>query len=498
MCGIIGISAESDIVGNLHEGLSTLQHRGQDAAGIMTFDGRQFHSKRGDGLVSDVFRRRDIERLRGTIGLGHVRYPTAGAYDISEAQPFYVNAPFGLALVHNGNLTNTEKLRKEMNAKNVRHLNTSSDSEILLNVFADELWGERMKKIQPKKLFAAIGRTMKRITGSYAVIVVIAGQGLLAFRDPLGNRPLAFGRRLGRTRDEYVFASENVALNVLGFEFLGDVQPGEAVFISNAGKVFRESCALPRWAPCIFEHVYLARPDAMLDQISVYKARLRMGEYLADEIAKAALPIDVVVPVPDTSRTAALTVAERLDVPYREGLIKNRYVARTFIMATQEKRKKSIRSKLIPIELELRNKNVLLVDDSIVRGNTSRQIIELVRQAGAKAVYLASASPALKYPCVYGVDMPTKKEFIANGLSIDEIRTALKADALFYLPLLDLVRACQAGNPSIPKFCTACFTGKYPTKEVTPMYLAEIERARESSRAAGEEEDGHEPQLSLL
>lgn len=487
MCGIIGIVSENEVVGDLIEGLSTLQHRGQDAAGIVTYDGRQLHAKRGDGLVSDVFRRRDIERLRGFAGVGHVRYPTAGSYDISEAQPFFVNAPFGLVLVHNGNLTNTEKLRAEINKKNVRHLNTTSDSEILLNVLADELWREKMQTLHPKNLFAAVRRTMGRISGSYAVIVVIAGEGVLAFRDPLGNRPLAFGRRAGRTRDEFMFASENVALKVLDFDFEGDVAPGEAVFVNFAGKVTRSNCVKPNWAPCIFEHVYLARPDATIDQISVHKARLRMGDALAKEIAKAKLPIDVVVPVPDTSRTAALTVAEKLGVRYREGLIKNRYIARTFIMATQEKRQKSIRQKLIPIELELRGKNVLLVDDSIVRGNTSRQIIEMVRDAGAKQVYLASASPALKHPCVYGVDMPSKKEFIANGLSVEEVKKALKADALFYLPLPDLVKACHSGNPAIPRFCTACFDGKYPTKEVTAKYLDDVEKARNTSRQVSDE-----------
>ncbi len=492
MCGIIGISSADSVVGDLYDGLSTLQHRGQDAAGIMTFDGQQFHSKRGDGLVRDVFRSKDVTRLAGTTGIGHVRYPTAGSYDVRETQPFFVNAPHGLSLVHNGNLTNTTKLRRELNQKNIRHLNTDSDSEVLLNVFAEELWYQRLKKTQPSKIFAAVKKTMRRVTGSYAVVVLIAGQGLLAFRDPQGLRPLTLAKRQAAARDEYLVASEGVTAIALGYEVLGDIAPGEAVFISDAGKLSRQQCMPITWSPCIFEHVYLARPDAVIDQISVYKTRLRAGEYLANQIKKAKLKIDVVVPVPDTSRTAALTVASVLGVKYREGLIKNRYVARTFIMSTQAKRQKSIRHKLIPIELELRKKNVLLVDDSIVRGNTSRQIVEMVRGAGAKKVYLASASPALKYPCPYGVDMPSKSEFIANKLSTEQIRKVLKVDALFYLDKKNLVKSCQAGNATIKRFCTACFDGKYPTKEVTPKYLADCERARAANH------DETEGQLTLL
>jgi amidophosphoribosyltransferase len=492
MCGIVGISAEHQVVAELYDGLSTLQHRGQDAAGIMTFDGRQFHSKRGDGYVRDVFRRGDVERLVGQLGLGHVRYPTAGSYDVRETQPFFVNAPHGLALVHNGNLTNTEKLRAELNRNNVRHLNTSSDSEILLNVFAEELWREKMRKTSPQKIFAAVSRTMKRIAGSYAVIIMIAGHGMLAFRDPLGLRPLCLARSRGAARSNFLVASESVTAAALDYDLIGDFAPGEAVFISEVGKLSRKQCQPTRWSPCIFEHVYLARPDAVIDKISVYKARLRSGEYLAQEIKKANLSIDVVVPVPDTSRSAALTVAQELGVKYREGLIKNRYVARTFIMPTQAKRNKSIRHKLIPIELELRNKNILLVDDSIVRGNTSRKIVEMVRSVGAKKVYMASASPALRHPCPYGVDMPSRGELLAHNLTTEQICKAINADALFYLPLKGLVGACRSGNSEIKKFCTACFDGKYPTKEVTPKYLADCERARAASRGV---DDG---QLTLL
>lgn len=495
MCGIIGIVAENPVIGDLYDGLSTLQHRGQDAAGIFTYDGKQVHERKGRGLVRDVITSQDVRKLKGNLGIGHVRYPTAGSYSEAESQPFYVNSPFGLALVHNGNLTNPETLRKELNSKEIRHLNTKSDSEILLNVLADEISRQQMKRFSAEKLFSAVSKTMKRVNGSYAAVVLIAGQGLLAFRDPEGLRPLCIGKRKGKTQDEYTVASENVALAVLGYEMLGDIQAGEAVWITQAGKITRKQCAHPNWAPCIFEYVYLARPDATIDNVSVYKARLRSGEFLAAQIRKANLPIDVVIPVPDTSRAAALTVASSLGVRFREGLIKNRYIGRTFIMPTQAKRNKSIRHKLTPIELEIRKKNVLLVDDSIVRGNTSRQLVEMVRAAGAKKVYLAAASPALKFPCVYGVDMPSKKEFIANGLTTDEICKQLKADALFYLPLPDLVESCQyAKSRHRKKFCTACFDGKYPTKEVTPKYLAEVEKAREDSRGIGEDPT----QLTLL
>jgi len=494
MCGVLGISAENEVIGELYDGLATLQHRGQDAAGVMIYDGKQFHAKRGSGLVRDVIRTKDVSKLHGSTGIGHVRYPTAGTYDnTAEAQPFFVNSPFGLALVHNGNLTNTAKLQRELNSKEIRHLNTSSDSEVLLNIFADELSKQNPRKFSTKKLFAAVKKTMHRVSGSYAAIILIAGQGMLAFRDLGGIRPLCFGEKKGATRSEFAVASEDVALSVLGYEFIADVQPGEAIWISTAGKLTRKKCVPPSWSSCIFEYVYLARPDAKIDNVSVYKSRLRMGEYLADEIMKAKLKIDVVVPIPDTSRTAALTTATKLGVRYREGLIKNRYIGRTFIMPTQAKRNKSIRHKLIPIELELRKKNVLLVDDSIVRGNTSRQIVEMVRAAGAKNVFLASASPKIKFPCVYGVDMPSKKEFIANGLSTEQIRQQIKVDALFYLPLPLLKKSCEFKHSLSRKFCTACFDGKYPTKEVTKKYLFETERLRELSRK--NEEGG---QLTLL
>ena len=492
MCGVLGISTEGEAVGELYDGLATLQHRGQDAAGVMLFDGNQFHTKRGSGLVRDVIKPKDIPDLMGKVGIGHVRYPTAGTYSSEEAQPFFVNSPFGLGIVHNGNLTNTEKLRKEL-SKEGRHLNTTSDSEILLNVFSRELRRQKIEKFSVTKLFAAAKRTMQRVTGSYAAVILVGGYGLLALRDPGGIRPLALGKRRGHKHPAYAVASEDTALSVLGYKFAGDVQPGEAVFLADSGKFTRQKLIPSRWSPCIFEYVYLARPDSKIDDISVYRSRLRSGESLAAEIKKQKLPIDVVVPVPDTSRAAALALASSLKVRYREGLIKNRYIGRTFIMPNQAKRQKSIRYKLIPLTLELRGKNVLLVDDSIVRGNTSRQIVEMVRGAGAKKVYFASCSPPLRSPCVYGVDMPSKKEFVANKLSIEGIRKKLKADALFYLPLPSLIKACQFGGGKVSKFCTACFDGKYPTKEVTAKYLANVEKARaDSAKKEGKE------QLTLL
>jgi amidophosphoribosyltransferase len=485
MCGILGISSETSSVEKLYDGLATLQHRGQDAAGMLIFDGEHIHLKRGSGLVRDVFKAKDFARLKGNFGIGHVRYPTAGNFGTTEAQPFFINSPFGLGIAHNGNLTNTAKLRQELIFKEACYLNTKSDSEVLLNIFARELRKQKMTRFSVSKLFAATKKTMQRIKGSYAAVILIAGQGILAIRDPQGLRPLSFGKRQGHTRPEFAIASEDIALSVLDFSQIEDVKPGEAIWFANNGKLIRQNCITKNWSPCIFEYVYLARPDAKIDDVSVYRSRLRAGQYLAKEIKKSNLKIDVVVPVPDTSRAAAIALAEELGLCYREGLIKNRYIARTFIMSTQSKRQKSIRHKLIPLPLELKNKNVLLVDDSIVRGNTSRQIIELVRQAGARKVFFASASPPIKFPCVYGVDMPSKSEFIANGLSIDQIQKQLKADALFYLPLPDLKKICEFKSVKNRKFCTACFTGKYPTK-ISRKYLTEIEKNRAASRKVGE------------
>jgi amidophosphoribosyltransferase len=476
MCGIIGIHSNDTVAPELYDGLMMLQHRGQDAAGMVTFDGQQLHMHKDDGLARSVFNEEEIFRLKGNIGMAHVRYPTAGTYDSSEAQPFYVNAPFGIALIHNGNLTNTTELRKQILEESHRHLNTQSDSEVLLNVLADEIGKQGVVKVGPEEIFAAMEGVFKRVKGGYAVIAIIAGQGMLAFRDPNAIRPLIMGQRNGA---DTVFASESVALDVLGFETIGDLKPGEAVFVDLEGKVSRQVCAeSPVYTPCIFEYVYFARPDSMIDDISVYKARLRMGQNLAKQIKEANLDIDVVIPVPTTSRHSAVPLAYELGVKYREGLVKNRYVGRTFIMPGQEQRQASIRRKLNPIQLEIKDKNILLVDDSIVRGNTSKKIVEMVREMGAKKVYFASCAPALHHPCVYGIDMPSRKEFVANELTTEETAKQIGADALFYQKIEDLVDAVSEGNPHVNKFCMACFDGNYPTADVTEEVLRAAEDAR--------------------
>ncbi len=487
MCGIIGIHSKDPVVYQLYDGLLMLQHRGQDAAGMVTYDG-QIHLHKGDGLVSDVFKQKEVDRLKGNMGMGHVRYPTAGTYDSAEAQPFYVNSPFGIALVHNGNLTNTESLRKEVLEKDQRHLNTKSDSEVLLNILAYEIGKVTTKDLLPEEIFKAMEMVFKRVRGGYAVIAVIAGHGLLAFRDPHGIRPLIMGEKVDGLYKDSIFASESVALDVLGFKVLRDLEPGEAVFIDMKGEVHTKICAVKKnFTPCIFEYVYFARPDSMIDKISVYKSRLRMGEKLAKKIKKAGIDIDVVIPVPTTSTHSAVTMAYELGVKYREGLIKNRYIGRTFIMPGQATRQKSIRRKLNPIQLEIKDKNVLLVDDSIVRGNTSRKIIEMVREMGAKKVYFASCSPALHHPCVYGIDMPSRKEFVANELNTEETAKAIGADALFYQDIEDLVEAVSEGNRDIKNFCMACFDGNYPTSDVTEEVLKAAEENRIKSRIAENE-----------
>lgn len=478
MCGIIGILGNHHVVQDLYDGLITLQHRGQDAAGIMTFDGEKFHLRKGDGLVREVFKQHHIVRLKGNMGIGHVRYPTAGTYDPLESQPFYVNSPFGLSLIHNGNLTNYIQLAKKLKTNNLRHLETSSDSEVLLNVVADELLKLQTTDLTPAKLFKAMEQVYKRLTGSYSAIMMIANHGLLAFRDPQAHRPLIFGQRRNGLSHEYMVASESVALTALGFEVVRDLKPAEVLYIDKQRQVHSHIVAKPNVAPCVFEWIYLARPDSTIDKVSVYKARLRMGHTLAQKIKKKKLKIDVVVPIPDSSRSAAIPIANELKVKYREALVKNRYIGRTFIMPGQTMRKKSIQYKLNPIPLELKNKNVLLVDDSIVRGNTSKQIIEMVRKAGARKVYLASYSPPLISPCVYGVDIPTRKELIASDMTVEQVREAIGADELFYQDVDALFDAIHKGNPAIKRACMACLTGKYPTKEVTPAMLAEVERIR--------------------
>lgn len=505
MCGIIGITGQHHVVQDLYDGLVTLQHRGQDAAGIMTYDGAKFHLRKGDGLVREVFKPHNSSKLKGFMGLGHVRYPTAGGYDASESQPFYVNAPFGIALIHNGNLTNYVKLAKDVESNNIRHLNTGSDSEVLLNVVADEILKLHEDRLTPAFLFQAMDRVYKRITGSYSVIMMIGGHGLVAFRDPQAHRPLIYGQRVDGPNVEYMVASESVALSAMGFEVVRDLKPGEVLYIDTQKNIHTHVAAKPNLAPCSFEWIYLARPDSTLDKVSVYKARLRMGEYLSKKIKKSKIEVDVVIPIPDSSRSAAITLAHQLGVKYREGLMKNRYIGRTFIMPGQAMRNKSIRYKLTPIELEFKGKNVLLVDDSIVRGNTSRQIVDMVRKAGAKKVYFASCAPPLTHPCVYGVDIPTKKELIAHNMTVDEIAKALGVDALFYQEVADLKKSISVGNPAIKNPCMACFTGLYPTPEVTRETLAEVERMRscETMKEVGDDpllssDNVSEDQMSML
>jgi len=494
MCGILGIIRNTPAVQDLYDGLVVLQHRGQDAAGIATYDGQQIHLKKGNGLVRDVFRTKNMMRLKGNMGIGHVRYPTAGCSSAEEAQPFYVNAPFGIALAHNGNLTNYDKLKKEVHEHNMRHLNTTSDSEVLLNILAFELSVEVKKRseLKPAQLFKAMKRVFKRVEGGYSVVSLIVDHGILAFRDPNGIRPLTLGMRKNGGKPEYAISSESVAIQTLGFKILRDVAPGEAVYIDKNHNLHTEQCAKAVPRPCIFEHVYLARPDSMIDGISVYKTRLRMGQYLANQIKKDKLDIDVVIPVPETSRHIAITLASELNVKYREGFMKNRYIGRTFIMPNQAVRKKSIRYKLNPITLEFRNKNVLLVDDSIVRGNTSKQIVEMVRESGAKKVYFASAAPPLINPCVYGIDMPSRKDFIANKLEHDEICKMIEADKLYYQKYEDLEKAAHVGNPKIKKFCWACMGGKYPAGNITEEVLQRVEQQRDTCEPMDED------QLTLL
>jgi amidophosphoribosyltransferase len=457
-----------------------LQHRGQDAAGVATLKGHRINLHKAGGLVRDVFDAADMARLKGRIGIGHVRYPTAGVDDSSEAQPFYVNSPYGIALGHNGNLINTEELSQELFASDRRHLNTRSDSEVLLNVLAHELHKQNPVRLNPEHVFTAVDAVYRRCRGAYSAVALICGHGLLGFRDPHGIRPMVLGSRETRKGIEYALASESVALDALGFELMRDLQPGECVFISKQGELHsRVSLQQRELTPCIFEFVYLARPDSLLDDISVYKARLRMGEALARKILRERPDhdIDVVIPVPDTSRTAALPLAYQLDVKYREGFIKNRYIARTFIMPGQQTRKKSVKQKLNAIDLEFRRKNVLIVDDSVVRGTTSKQIIQMAREAGARKVYFASAAPPVRYPNIYGIDMPAPAELIASGRSVEEIQRKLGADWLIYQDLKDLIEACREGNERITRFDTSCFSGEYITG-VQDGYLEKLEAQR--------------------
>ncbi|MCK5716729.1 MAG: amidophosphoribosyltransferase [Thiomargarita sp.] len=481
MCGIIGIVGKSSVNQALYDGLTMLQHRGQDAAGIVTYENDRLYLRKNNGLIRDVFQTRHMLNLRGNMGIGHVRYPTAGCESSAEAQPFYVNSPYGITLAHNGNLINANVLRKELFKDELRHINTDSDSEILLNVFAHELHKLNKLNINHKDIFKAISTLHKRCRGAYAAVAMITGVGLVAFRDPYGIRPCVFGKRTTASGTEYMVASESVAINVLGFELVRDIAPGEAIFISMDGQLYTHQCAKHAiQSPCIFEIVYMARPDSIMDGISVYKARLTMGKMLAKKILRLypKHDIDVVIPIPDTSRTAALQLARHLDCKYREGFVKNRYIPRTFIMPGQEMRHKSVRQKLNAINLEFKNKNVLLVDDSIVRGTTSQQIIKMARDSGAKKVYFASAAPPVRYPNVYGIDMPSPQELLAHNRTTQEIAKIIGADWLVYQDLSDLLKCARKGNKNIKKFDTSCFTGHYVTGDVDQDYLDQVESHR--------------------
>lgn len=481
MCGIAGIVSHQNVNQELYDALTVLQHRGQDAAGIVTCDKGRFYLRKDNGLARDVFSNEQMTKLKGSMGIAHVRYPTAGCFSSAEAQPFYVNSPYGLTLAHNGNLTNIEDLKKQLIMEDQRHINTDSDSEILLNIFAHELQKLGKLRLDIDDVFQAVSSVHKRCQGAYAVVVMIVGFGVLAFRDPYGIRPLVYGERKSAEGSDFMVASENVALSVLDFELIRDVNPGEAVFFESSGKLYSKQCsAKADHCPCIFEYVYFARPDSIIDDISVYKARLRMGEKLADKIL-CEWPnndIDVVIPIPDTSRTAALQMAFRLGVKFREGFMKNRYIGRTFIMPGQQMRKKSVKQKLNAIDLEFEGKNVLLVDDSIVRGTTSKQIIQMARAAGANKVYFASAAPPVRYPNVYGIDMPAVEELIAHNRTENEVGIAIGADKIFFQDLEDLIEAVQKGNPKIQHFDTSCFNQEYITGDVNTTYLQKINSLR--------------------
>ena len=495
MCGIVGVISTSPVNQLIYDALLLLQHRGQDAAGIATQQGRKFFMHKAKGMVKDVFRTRNMRALPGSCGLGQVRYPTAGnAASEEEAQPFYVNAPFGIVLVHNGNLTNAQSLKADLFNTDHRHINTESDSEVLLNVLADELdKATRGKALQPQDVFAAVQAVHKRIRGSYAVIALIAGHGVLAFRDPYGIRPLCIGRSPDGT---VMLASESVALEGTGHVFERDIQPGEAVFIGLDGKIAAQQCAAaPQLSPCIFEYVYLARPDSVMDGISVYQARLNLGQTLAKRVVSTVPPseIDVVVPIPESSRPSAMQLAQLLGLPYREGFVKNRYVGRTFIMPGQGVRKKSVRQKLNVIGSEFKGRNVLLVDDSIVRGTTSREIVQMARDAGARKVYLASAAPPVRYPNVYGIDMPTSSELVAHGRSVEEIRQIIGCDALIYQDVDAMKKAIGSLNAAIAGFDASPFDGVYVTGDITADGIAQLNEGRNG----GDEGDEDTSRLSL-
>ncbi|EIA4707920.1 amidophosphoribosyltransferase [Vibrio cholerae] len=480
MCGIVGIVGTTPVNQSIYDALTVLQHRGQDAAGICTIESNRFRLRKANGLVRDVFEAKHMQRLQGNVGIGHVRYPTAGSSSASEAQPFYVNSPFGITLAHNGNLTNANQVRQKLFEKDRRHVNTTSDSEVLLNVLAHEI--DTVKgNVTAEDVFRAISNVHRTIRGAYAVAAMIIGHGMIAFRDPHGIRPLCLGKREVNGQLEYMVASESVALDAVGFDFVRDVAPGEAIYATFDGELYTKQCAdNPALNPCIFEFVYFARPDSFIDKISVYSARVEMGKRLGERIKNdySDLDIDVVIPIPETSCDIALQIAQAIDKPYRQGFVKNRYVGRTFIMPGQQQRKKSVRRKLNAIRSEFKDKNVLLVDDSIVRGTTSEQIIEMARDSGAKKVYIVSAAPEIRFPNVYGIDMPSANELIAHGRDNDAICKQIGADALIFQTLEDLVEAVRCGNPDIVKFEASVFNGEYVTGDIDQQYLDFLESMR--------------------
>ncbi|PKF51772.1 amidophosphoribosyltransferase [Enterovibrio nigricans] len=491
MCGIVGIVGETPVNQSIYDALTVLQHRGQDAAGIVTIDNNRFRLRKANGLVKDVFQLKHMQRLQGTVGVGHVRYPTAGSSSASEAQPFYVNSPYGITLAHNGNLTNANQLRESLFAHDRRHLNTTSDSEILLNVLAHQIDKATSHPLTQDDVFSAVREVHCQVSGAYAVVAMIIGHGLIAFRDPDGIRPLCLGKREVNGRTEYMVASESVALDAVGFDFMRDVSPGEAVYITFEGELFTRQCSdSPSLSPCIFEFVYFARPDSFIDKISVYAARINMGKKLGAKIKREweDLDIDVVIPIPETSCDIALEIAQVLDKPYRQGFVKNRYVGRTFIMPGQQQRRKSVRRKLNAIRSEFKDKSVLLVDDSIVRGTTSEQIIEMARDAGAKRVYMASAAPEIRFPNVYGIDMPSANELIAHGREVDEINNIIGADGLIFQDLADLEDAVREGNTDIQQFESSVFSGHYVTSDIDQSYLDYIASLRNDETKAVKEQ----------
>ncbi|MCZ2720365.1 amidophosphoribosyltransferase [Marinomonas sp. 15G1-11] len=491
MCGIVGVVGTTMVNQVIFDALTLLQHRGQDAAGMVTSHNGKLFLRKDNGAVSEVFRTRHMKKLCGTIGIGHARYPTAGTSSSAEAQPFYVNSPYGISLAHNGNLTNTKKLAQEVFEADLRHINTTSDSEVLLNVLAHELHAEGKLVPKPSDIFNSLERVYARIQGGYAVVSLITGYGILAFRDPDGIRPLIYGSRETADGTEYMVASESVALDAAGFKVERDINPGEAIFVDVNRNIHFKQCTPAKVArPCLFEYVYFARPDTVIDNISVYKARINMGEKLAEKIEEEWLnhDIDVVIPIPDTSRTAALQIAQRLNIPFREGLVKNRYIGRTFIMPGQTVRRKSVRQKLNPVPFEFKDKVVLLVDDSIVRGTTSKEIIEMAREAGAKKVYIASAAPEVRYPNVYGIDMPAAAELIAHGRTAEEICRLIGADKLIFQNLDDLINACiDEKHSNVREFDTSVFDGKYITGNIDAEYLENLEKARNDVQKSGSE-----------